>query len=160
ATDTMPMKGAPVLPSRAALMTYHLARAAGPMPVALALIPGDPIDLERSQFKPGKLQVVTRTAVITTALQDGRFPTWRNVLEGMSDIRCTVRIDNAARLSHVLGLAVAATNSESRGVEFTAAGGSIMMNSESNTKGKADLFLTNVDMDGQATVTLDALWLR
>ena len=151
--------GVPVVPIRAMNIVEKLARREGVSRVGFSILPGDPIDLEKEKFAPARLQFVTPEAVVTCKVVEGRFPLYKDVFPA-GPPACEARLDNADRLLSLLALATAASGTESRGVEMTMAGGCIMLSSESEHKAKAQLSLTRVEMDGQCTVTLDALWFR
>ena len=151
--------GMPVVPLKAIQLTWKLCKLAHGQRVGIAIIPGEPKDLERDKYHPGKIQIVTRDAVLTTEPEPGRFPHYRDVYP-TDEVRCEVRLDRASRLADLVGLATATTNSESKGVEVTMAGGCIMMEAESNTRGKSRLSLTELDMTGQGAFAVDALFFR
>ena len=151
--------GLPVIPIKAVLMARRIAQRSENGRMALAVIPGELKDIAREEYEPGQVQIVTPEAVLTADCESGRFP---NYVQAMPDdeIRCRVRIDNASRLASLLAVATASTNSESRGVDVVMAGGCIMLNAESNTRGKSQLSLTELEMDGQGTFVADALYFR
>jgi DNA polymerase III sliding clamp (beta) subunit (PCNA family) len=151
--------GLPVLPVKAAIMAERMARLEGTREVGIAIIPGEPLDLEKRSFKPGHVQFVTRAAVITAVVEEGRFPITAQAYPD-GEVVCEARLDKASRLDAVLAMAAASVNSESKGVEVAMSGGCIMLWSESNTRGKAQVSLVNVDMTGKGTFEADALFLK
>lgn len=154
-----PNEGVPVVPNKAVTALLRVAKAAGDTSLGLAVIPGDPIDLEKNTFKPGRVQAVTHDAVLTAQLPEGRYPNWREVFPS-ERVVAEFRVEDATRLRELLGTAVAALDSEHKGVEFTMAGGCIMIESESEAKGKTQVFATGVEMTGRGTAALDGLMLR
>lgn len=151
--------GVPVIPDVALAMAEKLAKRAGSGAMAIAVLPGTPIDLEHNQWRNGKVQIVTREACLTADLVEGKFPLYEDVFAG-GDPVAEARLDRAGRLAELLDLAVASTNSESRGVDVTMAGGCIMLMAESDTRGKSQLSMVDVDMTGQGTFVADALMFR
>jgi DNA polymerase-3 subunit beta len=156
---SQPTEGMPVLPIKAALIAERLARRAGHDRIGIGVIPGRPIDLAAKTYEPGLIQVVTRDVVLTAVPVEGRFPTYTEVIPS-GTASAEARIDHADRLGELLALARAGTDSEAKGTEVVMAGGTIMLATESGTKGKAQLALTGVDMDGTATFDVDAMMFR
>jgi DNA polymerase III sliding clamp (beta) subunit (PCNA family) len=149
----------PILAGKAIPAALKLARLVGDQAIGLAVIPGTPKDLEATVFDPGLVQVVTRDAVLTARVPDGRFPRFRDVWP--SDVvKAELRLDDARRLGTLLESATSATDSEHKGVEIVLAGGCLMMTVISQTKGKAVLSLLVPDSEGRATFDVDALMLR
>lgn len=156
ATEAEPSRDLPILACKAIPVALKLARLAGDEGVvALAVIPGDPIDLAKQDYKPGLIQVVTKDAVLTAALPEGKFPRYRDAYP-----TAELRLAHADVLADRLATAVAASDSEARGVELVLADGMLMLAVTSGTKGKARLFLPAPESTGRATVTVDALFLR
>jgi DNA polymerase-3 subunit beta len=156
---SLPNKGVPVLPNKSIKTLVKIAREAGESSLGLAVIPGDPIDLEKEKFKPGQIQAVTRTAVLTAQCPEGRYPNWREVYPA-EEIVAEFRLDDATPLREILATAVAACDSEHKGIDLTMAGGCVMIESGSETKGKTQVYLTEVPMTGKGTVALDGLMFR
>src|SRR6201999_3414114 len=73
-TEYLPILGNKVLP-----LALKLAREAGPDAVGLAVIPAGFEDLKKETYGPGTIQVVTRDAVLTAKIAEGRFPRYREV---------------------------------------------------------------------------------
>jgi hypothetical protein len=137
----------------------RIAGAAGNTSVGLSVLPGDPIDLEKNTFKPGRIQAVTREAVLTAKVPEGRHPHWQAAFPS-GDAVVSFTLPEADRLRDLLTTAVAACDSENRGVDLTMAGGCVMVESGSDTKGKTQMSLTGVDMTGKGTASFDGLMLR
>jgi DNA polymerase III sliding clamp (beta) subunit (PCNA family) len=154
-----PTLGVPVLSLKAVGVALRLARLAGDEAVGLAVIPGPEIDLVKETYGPGLIQVVTRDAVLTAQVPQGRFPDFRDVFPAY-EARAELRLDNARRLGTLLETAVSATDSEHTGVEMVLAGGCLMMTVRSETKGRAQLSLLVPDSEGRATVEVDGPMLR
>ena len=102
---------------------------------------------------------MTRDAVLTAKIAEGRFPRHREVWP-TGEVKAELRLDDARTLGDFVGTAVAATDCEHKGVEMVLAGGCLMMTVESGTKGKAVLSLLVPDSEGKATFELDALMFR
>jgi DNA polymerase III sliding clamp (beta) subunit (PCNA family) len=149
----------PILGNKVIPLALKLAREAGTDPVGIAVIPGAAKDLAKDEYHPGSIQVVTRHAVLTAKIPDGRFPKYRDVWP-TGEVKAELRLDDASKLGDLLGTAVGATDSEHRGVEMVLAGGCLMMTVESGTKGKAVVSLLVPDSDGRGTFDLDALLFR
>jgi DNA polymerase III sliding clamp (beta) subunit (PCNA family) len=149
----------PILENKVVPLALKLAREAGTGPVGIAVIPGEVKNLERDEFHHGLVQVVTRDAVLTAKIPEGRFPKYREVWPN-GEVKAELRLDDASKLGDFVGTAVAATDSEHGGVEMVLAGGGLMMTVESETKGKAILSLLVPDSEGRGTFDLDALLFR
>ena len=149
----------PILAGKAIPTAIKLARLVGDQAIGLAVIPGTPKDLEAKAFDPGLVQVVTRDAVLTARVPDGRFPRFRDVWPSVA-VKAELRLDDARRLGALLESATGATDSEHKGVEIVLAGGCLMMTVISETRGKAVLSLLVPDSEGRATFDVDALMLR
>lgn len=152
-------QGLPVIPVKALIAARKLAKRAGNDRIALAIIPGDCLDLEKKEYTPGSVQIVTKEAVLTAGCEAGRFPRYVDVVP-TEEVKCQVVIHNAAQLASILAVATAATNSESKGVDVSMAGGCMMFESSSNTRGKSRLSLTELEMSGQGSFAVDALYFR
>jgi hypothetical protein len=153
------MVGVPILPLKAVAVAHKLAREAGEGAVAIGIVPGDPIDLEKNTWDRGDIQVVTRDAVLTAKVPEGRFPDFREVIPTARP-ECEVRLADARAFGRLLGTIAAGTDSEAKAVEIVAAGGCVMMSAESATKGRTQVALVAPDMDGRATFEMDAAWFR
>jgi DNA polymerase III sliding clamp (beta) subunit (PCNA family) len=154
-----PLVFLPLIGNKVVPLALKLAREAGTGAVGIAVIPGEVKNLERDEFHPGSIQVVTRDAVLTAKIAEGRFPRFRDVYPNVAVV-AELRLDDASKLGDFVGTAVAATDSEHKGVEMVLAGGCLMMTVESETKGKAVLSLLVPDSNGKATFDLDALMFR
>ncbi len=152
-------QGLPILPDRAIAVAQKLARIAGETSVALCVIPGQPKDLEKNEYEPGSVQVVTKDAVLTAACPDGRFPLYQEVFPP-GEPAATVTLEDATGLAQLVAQAVAASDTEHKGLELVAAGGCVMITAGSAMKGKVELSLIDVPMTGKFTIDLDAKMFR
>ena len=151
--------GLPVVPIKAVMAARRIVKRVGSERIAMAIIPGMCMDLEKQEYAPGQVQIVTKEAVLTADCEPGRFPRYKDALP-TEEIKCRIVIDDVTALRSTLAVATASTNSESKGVDITMAGGCMMFESESNTKGKARVSLTGLNMTGQGSFTADALYFR
>jgi DNA polymerase III sliding clamp (beta) subunit (PCNA family) len=154
-----PNVGVPVVVNKAVNTLLRIAREAGNSSLGLSVIPGEPIDLEKGTFKDGRIQAVTRDAVLTAKMPEGRYPNWRSVIP-TDETKCDFTLKFADKLGTLIASASAATDSENKGVEMVMANGVVMLSSESETKGKSQVSLVGLEMNGRGTVTIDGAWLR
>ena len=118
--------GLPLLNHKVVPIVLKLARAAGPRHVAFAVIPGRPTDLEKNVWEDGLIQFLTREAVLTSKIADMRFPRYQDVFPN-EEVKARVGFSSAGILSDFIEAAVAATDSESRSMEWVMAGGTVML---------------------------------
>lgn len=157
--DADPSAGVPVVLNKAVNTLLKIAREAGDSSVGLAVLPGDPIDLDKGTYKDGRIQAVTRDAVLTAKMPEGRYPNFRSVVP-TDETKCDFTLKFADKLGALIASATAATDSENKGIEMVMANGVIMLTSQSETKGKSQVSLVDLDMNGRGTATIDGLWLR
>jgi DNA polymerase III sliding clamp (beta) subunit (PCNA family) len=149
----------PLLPSKVVPVALKLAEEADSDAIGISVLPGAVKDLVKQTFGPGRVQVVTRDAVLTAEIPAGRFPPYEEVWP-TTEVRATLRFADARTLGKVIATAVAATDSESRAVEIVLADGNMMITSKSGTRGEVMQTLQSPDSTGRATISLDAIWFR
>ncbi len=149
----------PLIANKVVPLVLKLARETGSGTLGIAVIPGKPRDLKKHEYEAGQIQVVTRDAVLTAKIPDGRFPRFRDVWP-TGERQAELRLDDASVLRDPLATVQAATDSEHKAVEMVLSGGCLMMTCESDVKGRAYTSLLVPDAVGKATFDLDALMFR
>jgi DNA polymerase III subunit beta len=116
----------PLLPCKAIPAALKLARLVGDEVIGLAVIPGPEADIVKETYGPGLVQVVTRDAVLTAKVPEGRFPNFLDAVP-TDEVKAEFRLDDARRLGTLLESATGATDSEHKGVEVVMEGNCVML---------------------------------